>query len=130
MKYVGSYFSLFPFFFCIWCRRCAAHFAAAGVFAAFHTADRVDAALFSAVSVGVMLPILLRLTYVLPFALLLGYMLPLSCSWCRRYATRFTAVGVRAVLYTAARVDAAFFSGFWWMLPPFIGVDADFIYCR
>ena len=50
---------------------------AVGVCAAFHTAARVDAAPFSAVGVGVMLPILLRLVYVRSFILLLGWMLPL-----------------------------------------------------
>ena len=39
---------------------------------ALHTTFRLDAAPFSAVGVGVMLPILLRLAYVLPCAPLLG----------------------------------------------------------
>ena len=60
-------------FFCGWCRRYAAHFTA--VDAVLHTAARVNAAPFSAVGVGVVLPTLLLL--VLPFTLQLGYMLPL-----------------------------------------------------
>ena len=50
----------------------AALFAGAGVCNALHTAARVDAAPFSAVRVGVMLPVLLLLV------MLLGYMLTLS----------------------------------------------------
>ena len=34
--------------------------------------------------------------------------------WLRRYAAHFTAVGIRAVLYTTARVDAALFSCGWY----------------
>ena len=60
-----------------------AHLTAVG--AAFHTTARVNAAPFSAVGVGVMLPILLLL--VLPFTLLRGYMLP-----------PFSAVGVGIML--------------------------------
>ena len=68
---------------------------------------------------GWMLPFLLLLVYLLPLTLLLGSMLPLFlqlvralccpffCSWCRRYADRFTAVGICAVLHTSNRVDAA-----------------------
>ena len=51
-----------------WCRRHATHFTAVG--AAFYTTARVNAARFSAVGVGVMLPILLLL--VSPFTLRLG----------------------------------------------------------
>ena len=51
-----------------WCRRHAADFTAVG--AAFYTTARVNAARFSAVRVGVMLPILLLL--VPPFTLRRG----------------------------------------------------------
>ena len=51
-----------------WCRRHAAHFTA--VDAAFHTTAKVNAARFTAVGVGVMLPILLLLMP--PFTLQLG----------------------------------------------------------
>ena len=61
---------------------------------------------FSAVGVGVMMPILLLL--VLPFTLRLVCK---CCSffdrWCRRYAVHFTAVG--AAFYTTASVNAARF---------------------
>ena len=55
-------------FFGRWCRRYADHFTAVG--AAFHTTARVNAACFSAVGVGVILPLLLLL--VPPFTLRLG----------------------------------------------------------
>ena len=51
-----------------WCRRYTAHFTAFG--ADFHTTARVNVVRFSAVGVGVMLPILLLL--VPPFTLPLG----------------------------------------------------------
>ena len=54
---------------------CTYIYNAVGVGTAFHPPARVNAAPFSAVGIGVMLPILLLL--VLPFTLLLGYMLPL-----------------------------------------------------
>ena len=56
------------------------------------------------------MPIVLRLANVLPFTLLLGLMLPLFCRLCGRYAANFTAVGVCAVLYTTAAVDAAHYT--------------------
>ena len=55
-----------------WCRRYVAHFTAVG--AAFYTTVRVNIARFSAVGVGVMLPILLL--SVPPFTLRLGLTLP------------------------------------------------------
>ena len=55
--------------------RYAALFTAVG--AALPITSRVYAASFSAVSVGVLLPILLRLAFVLSCTLLLGWMLPL-----------------------------------------------------
>ena len=55
-------------FFIRWCRRYAAHFTA--VRSAIYTTASVNAARFSAVGVGVMLPILLLL--VPPFTLTLG----------------------------------------------------------
>ena len=55
-----------------WCRRHAAHFIAVGD--AFNATARVNAARFSSVGVGVMLPILLVL--VPPFTLRRGKMLP------------------------------------------------------
>ena len=59
-----------PFFG--WYRRSVAQFTAVG--AAFHTTVRVNAACFSAVGVGVMLPILLLL--VPPLTQRRGYVLP------------------------------------------------------
>ena len=59
-------------FFSRWSRRYAAHFTAVG--AAFYTTAMVNAARFSAVGVGVMLPILLL--SVPPFTLRLGLTLP------------------------------------------------------
>ena len=68
-----------------WCRHYAAHFTAVG--AAFHSKARVNAAPFSAVSVGVMPPILLLLVLLLhitarvnvaPFSAVgVGIMLPI-----------------------------------------------------
>ena len=55
----------------VYCLSCCL-FTSFGVCAAFHTAARVDAAPFSTVDVGVMLPHLLRLMHVLSFILLLG----------------------------------------------------------
>ena len=55
-----------------WCRRYAAHFTAVG--AAFYTTAKVNAARFSAVGVGIMLPILLLL--VTPIKLRRREMLP------------------------------------------------------
>ena len=52
---------------CDWCTRYAAHFTAVG--AAFDATARVNAARFSAVGVGVMLPILLLLVPVLKLRL-------------------------------------------------------------
>ena len=58
--------------FCPLCRRWAAHFNAVG--AVFYTTAKVNAARFSAVGVGVMLPIFLL--FVAPFTLRRGKMLP------------------------------------------------------
>ena len=55
-------------FFIRWCRRYAAHFTAVG--ATLHTTARVNAARFSAVGAGVVLPILLLVTP--PLTLRLG----------------------------------------------------------
>ena len=112
--------------------------------AALHTDAGVDAAPFSAVGAGVMLPIFLRLAFVLSFVLLLliGWMLPFLMQLVWTLPCRYTAAMVSTALFTAAIMDAAFytavgvdvasfFSGCWWMLPPFtaVGADADFIYC-
>ena len=86
-----------------WCRRYAAHFTA--VAAAFHTTSRVNAASFSAVSVGVMLPFYCRWCRLLRYGE--GQCCPNFSRWCRRYAAYFTAVG--AAFYTTAKVNAARF---------------------
>ena len=69
-------------FFSRWSRRYAAHFTAVG--AAFYTTARANAVRFSAVGVGVMLPILLLL--VPPFTTV------------RVNIARFSAVGVGVML--------------------------------
>ena len=54
-------------------------------------------------------------------------MLPFFCRWCTRYAAHFPAVGVCAVLATAARVDALFSAvGFRRYAVHFIHVGAAF----
>ena len=103
-----------------------------------YTAARVDGAPFSAVGVGVMQPIFLVLPlpsklmrgHMLPLFLQLVKVLcspftavgvcaaidtaarvddaPFFRRWRRRYAVHVTAVGVRSVIYTTDRVDAAF----------------------
>ena len=60
-----------------WCRRYAAHFTAVG--AAFYTTAKVNAARYSAVGVGIMLPILLLL--VPPIKLRRREMLPVFQPW-------------------------------------------------
>ena len=87
-----------------WCRRYAAHFTA--VAAAFHTTSRVNAASFSAVSVGVMLPFYCRWCRLLRYGE--GKCCACFARWCRRYAAHLTAFG--AAFYPTARVNAGHFS--------------------
>ena len=86
-----------------WCRRYAAHFTAFG--AAFYTTARVNAARFSAVGVGVMLPILLLLDRFLHYGE--GKCCGFFSRGRRRHAAHFTAVG--AAFYTTATVNAGHF---------------------
>ena len=96
-----------------WCRRYAVHFTAVG--AAFYTTARVNAARFSAVCVGVMLPNFTAVVVAFcttvrvnagSFSKLLGLALycPFYCCWCNLYTTvrvnaaRFSAVSIGVIL--------------------------------
>ena len=87
-----------------WCRRYAAHVTAVGV--ALYTTSRVNAGSFSAVGVGVILPIYCcwcRLSHNGQ-----GKCCPFFGRWRRRHGANFTAVGT--AFYTSSGENAARFS--------------------
>ena len=87
-----------------WFRGYTAHFIAVG--STFYTTVRVNAARFSPVGVGVMLPFHCCWCRLLHYGE--GKCRPFLGRWCRRYAAHFAAVS--AAFYTTARVNAARFS--------------------
>ena len=74
--------------------------------AAFYSTSRVNAAIFSAVGVGIMLPFYCCWCRLLPYGE--GKCSAFFGRWCTRYAADFTLVG--AAFYSTSSVNAARFS--------------------